>query len=904
MLRRSAAHTQPRKLRIGLLSAICAAVTAVAAPDHAPVAQIPESQQQFLKDYCFNCHNAEKQSGKVRLDNLSLRIDDIPTAERWQKVLASLNSGEMPPEDKKQPPAEDKTTFLELLSRQMVVARKALADSGGTITLRRLNRREYVNTLRDLLDVEVNAFDLPSDENASTFDTVGSGLFFSSDQLEQYLKLARAALDDAIVTGPRPERRTVRVESEEAALREVRSDLERTRKSLAKINEWRSSGRPAKEFGFGDDVDAGLNETVLRGGHLKATTYLDNPLSLTGSLTPFSPFPQHVTIPGNMPPGRYLVRTRLAFAEPASTGQRFIEFGAQGDQGWPAEIALLGCHPVSGTPERPDVFEFKVNVSRTGHRVFAVRERIHNRPVGQDQQRFFAQVGVPMDTRQRRPFTQTPRLWVDWMEWEGPLIDQWPPRSHRLALGEAADLEKPAPDDVRSLLAAFAARAFRGKPVRTGFIDRLMVHFEERTKAGEPFLQAIKTPLSIILASPRFLYLLEPPDRQGEPIPDRSAASLVTLPKPPASSPSKGHTPPVEPTQRVPLTNAELANRLSYFLWASPPDERLMDFVKSGRLGDPRVLSTGYENEVDRMLTDRKVERFIAGFVHQWLHMTRLDFFQFNARLYPKFDGSLRNSARREVYETVRTLLADDLPIGTLLKSDFVVVDDLLADYYGLKGVQGSAFRKVSVPEGVPRGGLLGMAAILAMGSDGERSSPVERGAWVLRKLLNDPPPPAPANVPQLSRFGDKLMPARELLNAHQEQPQCAQCHRRIDPIGFALQNFDAAGLWRDQEYAEFFQSTWKAVKKKELFPINPSGTLPNGTSFEGFHGLRDAVASQDQAFARGLIESLIEYSLGRPTGFSDHPLVENILKRATDKGMTLRAIIHALIESREFLTK
>jgi hypothetical protein len=329
-----------------------------------------------------------------------------------------------------------------------------------------------------------------------------------------------------------------------------------------------------------------------------------------------------------------------------------------------------------------------------------------------------------------------------------------------------------------------------------------------------------------------------------------------------------------------------------------------MDHVHSGRIGTISLMSTGYENEVDRMLADRKVERFIAGFVHQWLHMARLDFFQFNARLYPKFDESLRNSARKEVYETVRTILANDLPLDSLLKADFVVVDHLLADYYGLAGVHGSAFRKVAVPEGMPRGGLLGMAAILAMGSDGERSSPVERGAWVLRKLLHDPPPPAPANVPQLSRFGEKLMPARDLLTAHQEQPQCAQCHRRIDPIGFALQNFDAAGLWREQEYAEFYGGTWKAVKKKELFAIEADGKLPNGVPFHGFHGLRDAVADQKDAFARGLIESLIEYALGRPCGFSDHQLVETILKRHKEKGMTLRSIIHALVESREFCTK
>ena len=173
----------------------------------------------------------------------------------------------------------------------------------------------------------------------------------------------------------------------------------------------------------------------------------------------------------------------------------------------------------------------------------------------------------------------------------------------------------------------------------------------------------------------------------------------------------------------------------------------------------------------------------------------------------------------------------------------------------------------------------------------------------MLRKLLHDPPPPAPANVPQLSRFGDKLMPARELILAPQEQAQCAQCHRRIDPIGFALQNFDAAGQWRDEEYTEFF-TFWKAIKKKEVFPIDPSGRLPAGPEFTGFYGLRDAVAQHEEDFVRGLIEHLIEYALGRPSSFSDSELIESVLKKSKSKGMTLRAVIHALVESREFLTK
>jgi hypothetical protein len=670
---------------------------------------------------------------------------------------------------------------------------------------------------------------------------------------------------------------------------------------LRKITEWRRSGKPAKEFGYGDDTDAGLTETVLRGTEERMLRYLNDPLTQTGVLTPYSPFPQSITIPHTAAPGRYVIRARVAFPTIKQDERRFIEFGAQGDQGFPAELRLLGCFAVSGTPERPEIFELSVNVTRTGNRLFAVRERRHNTADGADKQQFFKQLGVPLDTRQRSPYALPPKLWVDWMEWEGPFVDQWPPRSHRAVFGEIELGEKPGSVEARRVLELFATRAFRGHPVRTEFIDRLVGHFEERVQLGEPFYEAIKSPLSIVLASPKFLYILETTQRELGEIPERSPQSLVTLtaPKKPNGKPDE---PPIA-ALRVPLTNLELANRLSYFLWAGPPDERLMSYVAAGRLSDSGILSSEYTNEVDRMLADSRSNRFISGFTHQWLHMTRLDFFQFNPRLYPKFDASLRGSARREVYETIRVVLDEDLRLGTLLKSDFVVADDLLVDYYGLDEMRGSAFRKVRVPEGMPRGGLLSMAAILAMGSDGERSSPVERGAWVLRKLLHDPPPPAPANVPQLSRFGDKLMPARELILAHQEQPQCAQCHRRIDPIGYAMQNFDAAGLWREEEYTEFF-TFWKAIQKKQVFPIDPSGRLPGGPEFNDFHGLRDAVAAHEEDFVRGLIEQLIEYALGRPCGFSDSELVETILKKAKSKEMTLRSVIHALVESNEFKSK
>ncbi|MEY5026780.1 MAG: hypothetical protein RLZZ244_2308, partial [Verrucomicrobiota bacterium] len=817
------------------------------AHDPTPAARIPDSHQSFLRAYCLDCHNAEKEKGKVRLDNLPFAITDARTAERWQKILGVLNSGEMPPEDHKQPAAEEKATLLETLSRQMVLARKALADTGGTSTMRRLNRREYTHTLHDLLDVTLLPKDLPADDDSGSFDTIGSGLFFSADQFQQYLKLARAALDEAIVTSPKPKTRTSRREPETETLKHVRAQHDRLADDKKRFEAWKDSGKSPSEFGFEDEAEAKIKMALVK-AHLKGyQTYLAEPATQSGHVlqTFTGLLGQDLTHLPHDASGLYRIRLRAAAMDPQKPC--FLEIGLHGKRESVAEIEILKTLEIRAPLDAPQLIEFDVPLTKAGSHTIAIRER---RPNTADAIYYLS--GIRSEKNDGDAYR--PTVWIDWVEWEGPLVSQWPPRAHQQLFGQDAI---PAASDApaaRGLLERFAQRAFRGRPVNPEFLDRLMLHFHERVAAGEPFAEAIKTPLSILLASPSFLYLAE----------ESSKTSA-----------------------RRPLSAVELANRLSYFLWSSPPDERLLQLAREQRLAQPEVLA----QEVERMLEDARVNRFLSGFIHQWLHMVRLDFFQFNHRLYPRFDGSVKEAARREVIETFHRVLQEKLPLGTLLKSDFVVVNDVLADYYGIPGVQGESFRKVPVPAGLPRGGLLGMAAIHAMGSDGERSSPVERGAWVLRKLLNDPPPPAPANVPQLSRFSGKLMPARTLMQSHMEQPQCSNCHRRIDPIGYGLENFDAVGQWRDQEYTEIAVLN-KVVRESKRFPIDPSGTLPNGRAFSGFESLRDALHAHESDLARGLLEHLIEFALGRPFSFSDSALVDSILESTRAQHHTPAALI------------
>jgi hypothetical protein len=301
---------------------------------------------------------------------------------------------------------------------------------------------------------------------------------------------------------------------------------------------------------------------------------------------------------------------------------------------------------------------------------------------------------------------------------------------------------------------------------------------------------------------------------------------------------------------------------------------------------------------MDRLLGSPKSEAFAEAFVHQWLGLDRLNFFQFNPREFPGFDDSFKSAARAEVIQTFAHLLREGGSLRELLRSDRVIVNGLLAQFYGLEGVTGDGWRSVSLPPGSPRGGLLGMSAILAMGSNGERTSPVERGAWILRKLLHDPPPPAPPNVPQLSRLSERPLSPRERIAAHQELPQCMHCHRKIDPIGFGLENFDAMGGWRTSE------SYLKRPGGRGPWPIDASGTMFRGGSFRDYFELRERIAGRVDDFAQGFAENLIEYALGRPYGFSDAALAGEMVAHAKAHNYAIRAFVSALVTSPSFRSK
>ena len=851
---------------IGLLGALWLPTHAISneSQDQPRVAKqhgaMSATSRRVLKKSCFDCHDSATEEGGVNLEGLPLKLDSVETAEMWQKVLGVMNSGEMPPEDAEPIDAKIKTDFLAELSKQLVVAREALSDSGGVITMRRLNRREYENTIESLLGVKISADSLPDDASSGGFDTTGASLFFSSDQFEQYVALARHAIGLAVDDGDRPQLQTVRTEVEVNQTKSIRKVASKLQRDWNRAERWKKSdGRPPTDFGFIDEARVEFETRNFKRFHPTYKAYLDHPASKNG--VPLFNFfrgctSPAITLPAESESRKFIIRARVAVLhDDVPEHRRFVEYGTTSAGNAGGEINVLGFHRVTGTMENPQVIEIAFSPARNDDRTFKIRERHINE--SEAAKRFF------MTSLAKTKLGPPPALWIDWMEWEGPIIEEWPPESRTRIFPEKPEGQNQS-EYARAIIKGFAKRAFRTKLPSEEFVDRLMGLFHSQIQMGVRPREAIKEPLSIVLASPGFLYLNEPNFGQ----------------------------------ERRQLSDQELAVRLSYFLWSSPPDDELQGLADSGKLNDQQTL----KQQTDRMLCDQRADHFVSGFTHQWLHMDRLDFFQFNYQKYKQFDDSVKASVRYEVYESFKDAIREKRPIRELLKSDHVMVNNLLAGYYGIDGVQGEHFRRVKVPAGLPRGGVLGMAAILAMGSDGERSSPVERGAWILRCLLNDAPPPAPANVPQLSRIEGQALSARDLQKAHQEEPQCAQCHRTIDPLGFGLENFDAVGLWRKTE--ALASPTKRNRLAKKSFPIDASGTMPDGTAFGDFFEMRDRIAENSEAFARGFTENLIEYALGRPYGFTDRAMADRIMKLAGQEDYAVDEFIHGVIQSKRFKIK
>jgi hypothetical protein len=829
--------------RTTLLFVLCSMITGTEVRAENPQSTVlPQAKlKPFLQTYCVRCHGPEKQNGQVRFDRIAWEITNNDSAQRWQDVLDILNAGDMPPKDEKQPGNDELARVLDTLTGSLVTARKRLTDHGGEITMRRLNRREYANTIRHLFGLNLSEDSIPEDQETDLFDTVGADQFFSSSDFENYLELGRKVATSGIGVSSQPRREPharSRVEPEERVTPRMRMALA----DLDNKMRMKKEGKTWQEMGFKDEGEAQIifRQFDTRAGHRRE--YLELPLVGSGVYLAESPNTTNRCGAnlGTDPRATYRLRVRTGIVGNPPGIRRFLRVTDK--------VGTIGTLQVRGTATEPEIIELTV-AARMESRVTSVQVQ-ENRADIRVKDQYVSRIDKG---------GQRASIWIDWVELEGPYYPDERSFFERLLYPDGFVRGRPplmTDERGRDLIQQFAFEAFRRQRPGDRFVDQLFELFTANRSEGQTHAQAMSEVFGIILSSPAFLYLNEG-----------------------SSGKAKRQT----------LSDRELAIRLAYFLWSAPPDDELYAAARNGQLSNPDAL----HQQVDRMLNDSKAQSFYEGFIGQWAELDRFDAITVDPLKYFRFNEGIRLAARREVSEFFKTLVAKNLSVSNLVDSDFVTVNAVLAEHYGIEGVESDEFQKVSLPADSPRGGLLTQTAFLVAGSNGERSSPVIRGALVMEKLLHDKPAPPPPNVPELGAASKTPATNRQMVELHQHRAVCASCHKKMDVIGFGLENFDPIGKWRDTE----------KVGRKNV-PIEPGGTLPDGSRFDDVPGLKRVLMKQKSAVAREVLVSLLAYGVGRSIEFSDSDRVEEIVKRLDKNDFGVRSMIHEVVASKLFQMK
>jgi mono/diheme cytochrome c family protein len=742
------------------------------AAEPAPIEAFDQAAKPFVAKYCVGCHGPTKQSGGLSLataDANSLQ-DDRPS---WELVRERLTKNEMPPKKKPQPAADEKKAFLAWLDTALAKTACTTPPDPGRVTLRRLNRVEYNNTIRDLLGVDMQpAEDFPADDVGYGFDNIGDVLAVSPLLFEKYLHAAERVSEKAFEFDfvPLPPNVTYR-----------RYDLTPS----AKGDEFRDRARVFTE----------------------------------GDLSVNHAFPSD---------GRYVIKYR-ASAEPIDREPVRIAFLLDGNEIYRHDLKPL----VEG--KGPPTRDFELTVKKGTHKLAVTI------------------LNPKSDLAEPDPKKRGRKVFFGGLEVQGPMprIDRLPSASYRRIVIAQPEKGLSESEAARRICEHLARRAFR-RPATNDEVDRLVRLVELARKNGDNFDRGIQLALQAVLVSPHFLFKIER-DRK-------------LLDKP------------------YPISEHELATRLSYFLWSSMPDDELT------RLADRGELRKNLEPQVRRMMKDPKVAALGENFAGQWLQVRNVLSIMIDPALFPQFTEELRQALAHETTLFFEAIVKEDRSILDFIDGDFTFVNERLAKHYGIPGVRGPEFRRVSL-KGTPRAGILTQGSVLTVTSNATRTSPVKRGKFILESLLNAPPPPPPPMVPELK---DEV-PAqatgslRKRTEQHRSNPDCAVCHEKMDALGFAFENFDAVGAWRT---------------KDGRFDIDPSGTLPDGRTFRDPAELRALLRSEPAKFRRCLAEKLLTYALGRGVEAADRCAVDEICKTAAARGDTMSALIVAVVQSEPFQMK
>ena len=812
----------------------------------------------FLSKYCQKCHAGNTPEGQFGVDSQRLANDfnDLGTRGKWREVVNVLNSHEMPPEQERQPDATEVAAVVDWITQQTV--RAELAKRERTVVLRRLNRDEYRNTIRDLIGIEFDTGGFPEDPAAGGFDNNGGALTLSPLHLEMYLAAAQQILDRALVSGDRPEMIRWRFEPTVGGMDQRPVRLDERNHPIVNGNNNVQEGRwvVVHHDSWDKNLDARGFRVPVAGNYtirIHAAGRIPSREQVVASADTI--LQQHRDEQTKQNPNAKVYHEQAYLAQLEHFKQdRIYDYG-------PPRVKLvqqLGPQPrviaefdASGSPSEPKTHEFLAR--------FTTEEAgIH---LG-----YAYQIPSVLENfwLQKKDEFARPELMIDWFEIEGPLYDAWPPSTLTRLLFPSSLASTNETGYVREVLTQFMRRAYRRR-VTTNEVDAKFALYTA-ARQEKPLIEAIKTPLIAVLTSPNFLFLAE--------------SEIDGTSHQPAS-----------------LNDHELASRLSFFLWSSMPDEELF------RLADGKQLKTkqALEQQVDRMLANGKAEAFVRNFSGQWLGLRQVGANPPAPDLYPQYDRHLETSIVGESEAYFREFLLKDLDARQMIRSDFVVINERLARFYGIPDVRGDEFRRVDVPPGVQRGGIVTQASILTTTSNGTRTSPVKRGTWILKTLLGIDPGLPVANAGEIAPKvpGIDKATVRQRLEIHRSLPQCARCHSKIDPLGFALENYNAAGEWREQEGFGY-----KGRIEASDPPIDASSAMPDGTRINGVADLQQSMLAKEDLFLNCLAAKMKTYAYGRELGLADQPTVTTIVTEMKKNRYTLRSLVKSIVCSEPFATK
>ena len=778
-----------------LLAAVAAAPAQGAAPQEpgpTPVGSAPEARA-VIDQYCAACHNDRTKSGGLSLQSLDLN-DVAGSNQRLEQIVRKVRAGLMPPLGRRRPDPVTYASLQSWIEGQLDQAAAAHPNPGRTESLHRLNRVEYQNAIRDLLDLEGLDYStlLPKDDASYGFDNIAGVLGVTPTHLDQYLSAARTISRFAVgdVTLP-PTGET----------HNIRADL--------------SQDHRLEELPFG-----------TRGGvHLRRyfpvdATYTIRFQAHTGTgLSEEEPNFIEVSIDGK----------RVFYEQMAQRPIRHLSTGVdvQANTDW--EISL----PIKAGPRDLTVTFVQTTTGQLEDLL----------------QPFLRPPGISAFRLTRMGGYAGP--YVAQVSFVGPFDTEGPgDTAARRRIFTCRPANETAAEEpcARQILSTLARRAYR-RPVAKDDVDGLFTFYEKGRTDGS-FESGIQAALERLLVSPDFLFRIEEDPQDAV-----------------SGRPYR-------------ISDLELASRLSFFLWSSIPDDELIDLASRSTLRDPEVL----EQQVRRMLRDPKSTALTENFAGQWLQLRAIPGIERNPQMFPDFDHNLRLAMRRETELFFDSIVREDRSALDLLDADYTFVNERLARHYGLPSVYGSHFRRVTVTDPRQRG-LLGHASVLTVTSQANRTSPVTRGKWILENLLGAPPPAPPADVPGLeqTQLSGTL---RQRMEQHRKNPVCASCHNMMDPLGFALENFDPLGQWRQEDGGH---------------PVDASGAMPDGSTFEGVTGLRAALLERPDVVIETLTEKMMVYALGRGVEYFDAPVVRQVARAAAQDNYRMTRIVLGIVNSVPF---